>query len=104
MPPLNRASSNNLLVCYYKITLLTELPNVTFPMSALIERTDAPNLTSVHHRLARYGPLVLWAVLIFIGSTSLLSSSHTAVLMRPVLWLFPHASQSKLKLFHLIIR
>ena len=55
-------------------------------------------------RLSRYGPLVLWAALIFIGSTSLLSGSHTSALVRPVLWLFPHASEATLALIHFIIR
>jgi VanZ family protein len=58
-----------------------------------------------HHRLARYGPLILWAALIFIGSTDLLSASNTGgVLARPVLWLFPHLSETKLKIFQFVVR
>jgi len=58
-----------------------------------------------HHHLARYAPLVLWAALIFIGSTDLLSAANTGgVLVRPVLWLFPHASESTLKLFQFLVR
>src|SRR5258708_20405739 len=53
-----------------------------------------------HHRLARYGPLVLWAALIFIGSTDLLSAANTGgVLVRPVLWLFPHASERTVAIY-----
>jgi VanZ family protein len=58
-----------------------------------------------HHRLARYGPLIIWAALIFIGSTDLLSASNTGgVLVRPVLWLFPHLGESKLEIFQLVVR
>src|SRR5229473_6717761 len=58
-----------------------------------------------HHRLSRYGPLILWALLIFIGSTDLLSASNTgAVLVRPVLWLFPHASERTVAIYQLATR
>jgi VanZ family protein len=58
-----------------------------------------------HHRLARYGPLILWAALIFIGSTDLLSAANTGgVLARPVLWLFPHLSETKLKIIQFVVR
>jgi VanZ family protein len=59
---------------------------------------------SNHHRFSRYGPLVLWAALIFIGSSSVLSASHTSVLLRPVIWLFPHVSEATLGLLHFGIR
>lgn len=59
----------------------------------------------LHRRLARYGPLVLWAMLIFIGSTDLLSAANTGgVLLRPVLWLFPQLSEGTLKIFQLVVR
>lgn len=58
-----------------------------------------------HQRLARYGPLALWATLIFIGSTDLLSAANTGgVLVRPVLWLFPHLSEGTLKIFQFVVR
>jgi VanZ family protein len=58
-----------------------------------------------HHRLARYGLLVLWAALIFIGSTDLLSAANTGgALVRPVLWLFPHLSEGTLKIFQFVVR
>jgi VanZ family protein len=58
-----------------------------------------------HHRLARYGLLILWATLIFIGSTDLLSASNTGgVLARPVLWLFPHLSEGTLKVIQFVAR
>lgn len=58
-----------------------------------------------HRRLWRYGPLVLWAALIFIGSTDLLSGSNTrGGLVRSLLFLFPHLSEPKLGLIHFTIR
>jgi VanZ family protein len=58
-----------------------------------------------HQRLARYGPLILWAALIFIGSTDLLSAENTGgVLERPVLWLFPHLNEGTLKIFQFGVR
>jgi VanZ family protein len=58
-----------------------------------------------HHRLWRYGPLIVWAALIFIGSSSILSGSNTSTfLVQPMRWLFPTASESTLQLIHLLIR
>jgi VanZ family protein len=57
-----------------------------------------------HHRLARYGPLVLWATLIFIGSSSVLSASNTSVLLRSVLWVFPQTSEATLGFLHFLLR
>ncbi len=57
------------------------------------------------HRLARYGPLILWAAFIFIGSTDLLSAANTGgVLVRPVLWLFPHASERTVAIYQFATR
>ena len=56
------------------------------------------------HRLWRYGPLIIWAALIFIGSSSILSASHTSLLLRPVIWLFPHISEATLALIHFMVR
>src|SRR5216683_7704818 len=56
------------------------------------------------NRLWRYGPLILWAALIFIGSSSVLSASNTSIIVRPVLWLFPHASEATLALIHFLVR
>ena len=58
-----------------------------------------------HHRLGRYGPLIIWAALIFIGSTDLLSAANTGgVLVRPVLWLFPHASERTVAIYQFAAR
>src|SRR5258706_3955742 len=57
------------------------------------------------HRLSRYGPLILWAAFIFIGSTDLLSAANTGgVLVRPVLWLFPHASERTVAIYQFATR
>src|SRR5258708_1024609 len=58
-----------------------------------------------HHRLSRYGPLILWAAFIFIGSTDLLSAANTGgVLVRPMLWLFPHASERTVAIYQFAAR
>jgi VanZ family protein len=55
--------------------------------------------------LWRYGPPIVWATLIFIGSSDLLSGSHTgSFLMGPLHWLFPHASEQTLAAIHFAIR
>ena len=57
------------------------------------------------NRLVRYGPLVFWAVLIFIGSSNLMSASNTGGILRPVvLWAFPSASEATLIFLHFLVR
>jgi len=59
----------------------------------------------VTNRVSRYGPLIVWATLIFIGSSDLLSASHTgAFIVRPLHWLLPNASESTLASIHFIVR
>ena len=73
--------------------------------SSTIQSGVAPRLPPhSKRRLSRYGPLVLWAALIFIGSTSMLSASHTSVVLCLFLWIFPHASEATLGTIHFIIR
>jgi VanZ family protein len=49
--------------------------------------------------------LILWAAFIFIGSTDLLSAANTGgVLVRPVLWLFPHASERTVAIYQFATR
>lgn len=56
-------------------------------------------------RLWRYVPPIVWAALIFIGSTDLLSGSHTgSFLLTPLHWLLPYASGETLAAIHLAIR
>ena len=60
---------------------------------------------SFRKRLWRYGPLIIWAALIFLGSSDLLAASHTsAFLVGPLHWLFPNASDRTLAIVHLVIR
>jgi VanZ family protein len=55
-------------------------------------------------RVSRYGPLVAWAVLIFIGSGNVLSAEHTSILLPIVKWLFPSANPQFLSVVHFLIR
>jgi VanZ family protein len=58
-----------------------------------------------HRRFSRYAPLLIWATLIFIGSSDLLSASHTSnFLVRPLHWLFPRAGDNTLALIHFLLR
>jgi len=60
--------------------------------------------TAKKNRLWRYGPLVLWAVVIFIGSGDVLAASHTSILVRIAHYLFPGVSPENLALFHFLVR
>ena len=63
------------------------------------------NSTNAKNRLWRYGPPVIWATLIFIGSSDLLSSSHTSTfIIRPLHVLFPGASEATLAAVHFVLR
>ena len=69
------------------------------------ESAEVSGFYPPRHRLSRYGPLVIWAVLIFIGSSDLLSGSHTSLfLVRPLHWLFPEASDATLITLHSVLR
>jgi VanZ family protein len=82
----------------------------------MVENTDTspstipgPSKTAgnrtVKQRLWRYGPPIIWAILIFIGSSDVLSSSHTSsFIMRPLHLLFPGASETTLASIHFAIR
>jgi VanZ family protein len=76
------------------------------PSEGVPTQTFKPvNLSRPHHWLWRYGPLVVWAVLIFVGSTDLLSASNTAGPLRQILlWAFPHLSEATLKTLQLVTR
>jgi VanZ family protein len=59
----------------------------------------------VASRLWRYGPPIVWATLIFIGSSDLLSSSHTSsFIIQPLHALFPGASEATLAAIHFTLR
>ncbi len=64
-----------------------------------IERSTYP--TRPRNRLGRYGPVILWAGIIFIASTGLGSSSNTGTILH---WLFPHLGEATLGSIHFLIR
>jgi VanZ family protein len=69
------------------------------------EGARIPGFSQPRHRFWRYGPLIIWAALIFIGSSNLLSASNTSMfLLRPLHWLLPQASDTTLRVLHLIAR
>ena len=70
----------------------------------LNRRAHQSHRTSWRGRLSRYGPLAVWAILIFVGSGSVLSAEHTSVLLQFVKWLFPSASPDSLAWFHFLVR
>jgi VanZ family protein len=66
---------------------------------------DKKGLDSSQKRLWRYGPVFLWAALIFIGSSDLLSSSQTsALLTKPLEWFFPGVSETTVRAIHFALR
>ena len=67
------------------------------------DRSTVPAFESQRRRLSRYGPVVLWGIVIFLASTSALSGSNTAVLIRPLHWLFPHLSDATFNFIHGVI-
>ena len=72
----------------------------TFPAADLNNNSLTPR-----NRLWRYGPFIVWAALIFIGSSDLLSSSHTSTLIvKPLHLLFPSASDETLGAVHFTLR
>jgi len=70
----------------------------------LNRRTHQPYRTSWRGRLFRYGPVVVWAMLIFVGSGNVLSAEHTLVVLQVVKWLFPSVSPESLAWFHFAVR
>ena len=69
------------------------------------ERTTGSASSSTPKRVWRYGPLVLWLIVISIFSTAEFSSISTSGLIGPLLlWLFPDLSESRLAALHFLIR
>ena len=55
--------------------------------------------------LVRYGPVVLWAILIFVFSSGLLSGSNTSTIVWPLVkWVYPSISEAALVFVHALIR
>jgi VanZ family protein len=65
---------------------------------------DYPDNTPWRGRLSRYGPVVVWAILIFIGSGTILSAEHTSAVLRLIKWVYPSATPHFLSWCHFLIR
>ena len=66
------------------------------------EGTESPRINGV---LGRWGPVAVWAALIFLASTSWFSGSHTESVLRPFLvWLFPSATAHRIDEIHAVTR
>ena len=70
----------------------------------LPRRANLRSKISWRGRLIRYGPLIVWALLIFVGSGNLLSAEHTSILLPIIKWLFPSASPNALAWVHFLVR
>ena len=69
------------------------------------ERNTCNASSSTPQRVWRYGPLLLWLIVISIFSTADFSSINTSRLIGPfLLWLFPNLSESTLAAIHFLIR
>ena len=50
-------------------------------------------------------PIVIWLIMIFIGSTDLMSAEHTSRIIGPILrWLYPGISPSRIEQVQFVIR
>jgi VanZ family protein len=64
-----------------------------------------PALQGLLRRLGPWVPALTWAIVISYASTDAFASSHTSVIILPVLhWLFPFASAETLERVHFFIR
>ena len=60
---------------------------------------------SGRRRFWRYGPLVLWILIISFASTNGFSAANTSEVVRPILlWLFPNLSEARLAALHFLTR
>ena len=61
--------------------------------------------TKSFQRIWRYGPLLLWMVLISIASSSEFSALNTSQVIRPlILWVFPNLSEERVAAIHFLTR
>lgn len=59
----------------------------------------------LRNRVQRFGPLLLWMVLIWFASSREFSALNTSKLIRPVIfWIFPSLSEARVDAIHFIIR
>lgn len=63
------------------------------------------NRSTTLQRVLRYGPVLLWTVLILIASTQGFSAGNTSLIVRPLmLWLFPNLEEPQIAMVHLMTR
>lgn len=61
--------------------------------------------TKTFQRIWRYGPLLLWMVLISFASSSEFSALNTSQIFRPlILWIFPNLSEERVAAIHFLTR
>jgi len=61
--------------------------------------------TKAFQRIWRYGPLLLWMVLISFASTSEFSALNTSQIFRPLIsWIFPNLSEERVATIHFLTR
>jgi VanZ family protein len=78
---------------------MTEAETSKAPAPVAISASTRPT------RFSRYAPPVVWATLIFIGSSSLLSANNTSsFLSGPLHFLFPGVGEATLLIIHFVIR
>src|SRR5882762_9036144 len=86
---------------------MTRLPSFFLYLMAnpTRKRDTGSASSSTPQRVWRYGPLVLWLIVISIFSTAEFSSINTSGFIGPILlWLFPDLSESRLAAIHFLIR
>ena len=65
---------------------------------------DSPR-PKAFQRIWRYGPLLLWMVLISFASSSEFSALNTSQIFRPlILWVFPNLSEERVAAIHFLTR
>jgi VanZ family protein len=76
------------------------------PISDLDQsRPPIPPKSSISLWLRAWWPALLWAATISLLSTDSFSSTHTGLVVEPLLrWLFPSISPASLELFHHLVR
>lgn len=69
------------------------------------EKVETRQDRGTWRRVWRYGPVVVWMILIFFASTGEFSADNTSRIIGPILrWLFPGISEERLALAHFITR
>jgi VanZ family protein len=68
-------------------------------------RFTAPRKSLIPAWLRAWWPALLWSVVIFFASTDTFSSSHTALVIEPLIrWFFPSVSDDRIDAIHSVIR